>query len=868
MEEKIKPTGLGFHVKVIFLFIAFASYIALELSLNLLLIELYAQPAHNIFVENVESILRLDLFGRTLSSFGIALAIITFLPINRLIPNLNRNDIKNNTTRKIALKRKKKHLHIASYITHPLIFLLLWLMLIPSLRILVETVVHSRSNDNKLNAVRAVIYKEGYLSGVIKIQNFDQFNVLINDSDRRDLVVALIPSLAYFSTHFNRLIEQNMEKLADNFLSSHQSKRFIEKGLPKLRAFDDLYLQERQLYLQTDNRYQIAVQRLTNHQSINEEQRQIISRVNDLLHALWNNYVRQHDNARNEFRELSKNQSLRDDHHRFKKRYRAKRCDTRCKDQINIEHANYFNNLTYKNGKSLGIRVLPEHIFFGALGTEARILAMLTRGREHWLRLVYAVGEYEEYEEFVKSEEARKLLIKKFEENGLSLGSDWQINNTQAIYHVLLNKYQQQAANIWQEYQQKSQFKITEKGLDRIAFATHDIIQQQAKLALDDFYIDDFSPSMAERTIQEKWLAQQNNISFIRMLSSTAAVGAFAPGGILFDIGNNAVKLALILPISVLLSFIAIFMLFMKFAVYLWKTSLPYFVVLVIAMSLVLVVPVFQSVTQDDTYGDMMSAFAKDFNQNDVWESVKTSSFGFLLDIENGLYQNYRNIPFVKSVSEVIFKQPKTQHEPNSIDEQLFHFIGGYDDIFNSQLSWLGSALLPSFIGAQDIHQFDANITLLKRNHNIGAFMGVNLKNQNVDKITLPNFLGHTDLGLLAEQRFFYQPDLSQLASTFVSSYEDGDYLLSLANGTFLRESAIQKVERALVEVLNQQPKLLNTLNNLVSKGFKNLVLIQMNNTEKYQCYYSPTINSITLAEAINNSSFNLKTIKNCQGTF
>ncbi|WP_448547549.1 hypothetical protein [Thalassotalea fusca] len=874
MEEAVKQSRMAFHAKVIFLFVAFAVYVGLELSLNVLLIDLYALPVEKVFVEHAESVARLDLFGRSLSSFGLALAIYTFLPRklksrfkfqSQTIDTVHPQHI--STTQRIRLFI----ISIANAGITILSIIVIWLLLIPSIRVGIESWVHSRTGEQKLSAVRAIVYKEGYLAGRIKIADFDEFNAIVQDEDRRDLVVALIPSLAYFSKNFNQMIEQNMEKLADAFLSNNQTQRFTQNGLPKLRQFDDLYRQELQLYHKANSDYQKAIHRLENDNAILNEQRELIASVNTQLQSRWDTYAQLYGSARSSFKQLSKDKSLRKAHHKFKDQHRARGCNTACKRRVEEAHADYLNSITYQNGQGLGIKVLPEHVIFTVLGTEERILSMLRQGREHWLKLVYGVGEHEKFDEFVVSEEARVQLIKMFKEKGVELPSNWQTHDVNAITKILRDKYEQQANQVWQKYQRDSRFDITDVGLDRIGFATHDTIKRMAQQTLGQYYINDFSPGLSETTYEKKWLAEQDNISFIRMITSTAAAAAFAPGGSLYDIGNDAVKLAVILPFSVVLSFVAICALFFKFGYYLYHNSVTYLVALVTMGVLIIGLPVINSVSKEGTYGEMMSAFAEDFNKNEPLEYTKTTLFGFVLDVENGIFEKYRGLSFINHIASQIFNQYREDPATGELvvrkpKNDFFKVMNRYDDVFFEHFSWLPSAVAPSFFGMSEVRQYDANITVLKRDHSIGAFLGVYLNNDKVTRVAMPNFLANKDLGLLAEQRFFYNPDLTSIANTFIGSYEDGDYLLNLANGTVMRESAKNKIEKAMVKLINKQPGLLNSLNKLQASGLKNLVLVQLNRSENYQCFSVPTINSVSFAKAIAEQSLSFQPIDNCRG--
>lgn len=136
-----------------------------------------------------------------------------------------------------------------SLVVKGLAFLLLWVALVPSLRLFVDGWAHATSSDAKLSAVRAIAYREAYLNDLVEIDRFDEFNAIASDEARRDLVIALLPSLAFSSTGFNALIERNVEAMADTLLSNRQKSQFAKEGLPRLREFDALYQSELRLYM-------------------------------------------------------------------------------------------------------------------------------------------------------------------------------------------------------------------------------------------------------------------------------------------------------------------------------------------------------------------------------------------------------------------------------------------------------------------------------------------------------------------------------------------------------------------------------------------------------------------------------------------
>ncbi|MBA6364664.1 hypothetical protein H4J42_13020, partial [Colwellia sp. BRX8-8] len=714
----------SFHGKVILLIAIFVIYIGLELSVNLLLIDVYSKPLSIIFGSYEYAANKLELFGRVLTGFGLALTFISFIPVDKL-----------------PLKKAK-------WVVKPLVFMLMWLMIIPTLRLVVDGFIHNTTNVDKLSAVRAIVYKEGYLANRLAIKDFDEFNAIAKDPERKDLVVALIPSLAYFSSSFNGLIERNTESIAEAFLSNKQSQKFTQDGLPLLRKFDALYKGELQQYKTADVSYAVALNKLKDKEAITAEKNSLITSVNSGVQNHWNSYISQFELAGNFLDDIAKNQSLREAHHKFKDRYRSSRCDTQCRGNVNQEHANYFNHITYENGRGLGVHVLPEHIFYSVLGTQERIELMLEKGRKHWLKLVYGVDEEENIEQYIASGNARKFAIKHLKEKGIVVPDTWQFSDTMIIEQKIISRYQKQADTVWITYRKNSQFDISDIGLDRFGFATHPVVEKHARATLRQFYIEDFSPGLPEKPYLDKWLAQQNNISFIRMVTSTAATAAFSPGGVLYDIGNDAVKLSVIPPLSIGLSFLAIFLLFGKLGYYLVRSnSYGYFAIVVIAVGLIFILPTYQSVSNPNSYHKMMAAFSQEFQKGNDKEQKKSSAFGYALDLENGLFANYKDLPFVKSVGQELgigSKQGSRQNNLSETEEYSSYernsFIRGlraYDNAFYHVFDWIPA----KFNTGNIVQAFDANVTILKRDQTIGAFLGVYFDGEKVKEVKMPNFL-------------------------------------------------------------------------------------------------------------------------------
>lgn len=855
MENRQLTNSVGHHARIIAVFILFSIYVLLELSLNLTLVDLYSRPMDEVFGPYFQVASDVELFGRILSSFGIALVIIGFVPVGRA------DNIASTATGLSAARRRT-----ARRLFRFVLFLAIWAALVPSLRLAVDGWVNVTSNEKKLNAVRAVIYKEAYQRNDIRHDGLEQLDTLAADTSRRDLVMALIPSLVYYSYGFNKLVERNTEALTDTFMQNNQKQIFAEQGLPRLRDFDRLYQQELKQYQQASAAYTQALRAMNSTTELSRQTDNLIKQTNDFLLQHWNRYADSYEAADKQFKGFGDIRALRQTHHKFKDRHNSSKCNSTCRQQVKEENAHHLNGIIYE-GKRLDIKVLPDDTMFSILGTAERIEFMLTQGRKRWLRQAFGVNEEETFEQFIQTDSARGLAIDFLKKQDVLLPDSWQFSNTEAIAASVKNSLEARVSKGWQDYLAKSTFAIPQSGLDRIAFAGHPNVQKQARQQLQQFYIADFAPGLPESVYINKWLAQQNNISFIRMVTSTAMDAAFSPGGLLFDIGNQAVHLSVILPLSITLSFFAIVGLLIKFGRYLWPENKLYFGILSIFVAMFFVMPIVSSMTKADSYSNVMAGLTETFGSESKAEYAKTAVFARFLDMENGLYSTYRNLPFVSVVKQQLFS---AKHDETGDDEAsqrrddagLLSVVRRYDTLFYRLFNWI-----PSLLSIGEINKpFDANLLVLSRDFNVGVFMGLYLDDAKVDKVVLPNFMPDTDLGLVLDQKIFLKTNKVDLARDFVSGFDNPQYWMSVADMSYLKQSVLNKMEQRLPTLLNRHPGFVQSLADSSKSGFSNILIIKDKTNKVMRCMAVPALSIRQLQRAVFNNQFPAKTLQNCKG--
>jgi hypothetical protein len=836
---------LAKHAKLFFLFAAFCLYALLELSLNLLLIDTYSQPLETVMTQEANFASSLELFGRILSGFGLALALVSFL--NPALFNIAGEQ---ESTHQNRINKQGK------WIVRPLCFVLIWAIMVPFLRITVEGFVDNTSNDKKLAAVRAIVYKEAYLSNAVQIEGFPEFDDIANDPARKDLFVALIPSLAFFSSGFNSLIESNLEGMANHQLLNRQEKMFLEQAVPKIRAFDSLFNSEYERYKKASSEYFEIANQEKNFALLEQQRIALLNKANDSVNANWQLYIERLKTVENYNKQYTTSTNIRDLYRKHRKRYRSSKCDPSCMDQQQQLFATYMNNLTFEDGTSFGIYLEAEEVSLTKIFKSADSLEFIfERGRKRLIQMAFDLNDESTYETYIASDNARKIAVRSIQESGYAISDDLQLDDNATLREVIAQQYRGKAQAIWAQYIADSSFKFDSPGLGRITFAKQAVVIDASKRMLgQDFYLPIFTPGLSTSEYQKVWLDNQDNISFIKMVTSTASAAAFSPGGAMFELGNDAVTLAVIPPVSIAASLLAIIMLFTKISIYYWRKHKAYFVIAIIAGCVALVLPIASSFMSDKSYHGMMARFSKEIGTIDTFDSVFTQAFGYVLDAETGLYKQYRGIDFVKLVDTALRNSNMGQTSESTSLRRL-------DDTLTETFNFL-----PSLLGTgRVVEPFDANITILKQDMNVGAYMGLRLKEQQVESVKMPNFLAQSDLGLLFEQKVFFNPDWESLSIEFLNNANDPQYWIKVANGQLAKQSAKAMLEGRMASYLNSSPKSLKAIIDLAKQNKRNILLLQLEQSDNYRCFVLENIDASMVVNLIQGQYNRYQEITNCR---
>lgn len=855
------------HLKYCLLLAGVFMYIGLELSLNFSLIDIYSQPLEEVFTQHADAVGRLDLYARGLSALALALFIIPFIPLPGALSVEQVKYSETEPNNRGSFSSIWRGVFSTRLLPKAFIFVAVWLALVPALRLVIDGVVDSQASaEMRLSSVRAVIFKEGYAAGAIEIENGQSFNTLVEDETRRNLLIATIPSLAYYSSSFNRLIEQNLDNMAASYMKGAQEADFDKYGLPRLEAFDELYEQEWQQYKQAKREYLSASAKVKDNTAIANEVREHLSAINSWLVGYWNHYrTMSSEKHQDVYAGLANLPNIQASHKAFKAQFDASDCDAACKEKVKIAQADALNNFKFSSGDGLEIFVKPEHIDFedtwGFYNVTARLEEIFRKGRQAWLDDTYGFAGFDTVDEFRATDKFRKRAILVLKERGIELPPDWQLNQTR----ILAEKVKQQsqveaqaaAKAVWLEYISASKLKIEATTLDRIDFANHPAIVSVERDMLGEFYVEGSSLALSRDDYKNAWLKQQDNISFIRLITSTAAVAAFSPGGALYEMGEDAFRLAIILPAIIALSVFTILAMCGRVVGYFFRRNWYYCTVSGVVFILLLLAPAI--LNDDRIYRSSMSEFAKNLPKENKLEQALYPLYGDFLDYNLSLINHYHDLAFFSDVR-LGEATPGKYQQSAVFGGQVVSAIEKFDNWAVERLSWVPDLLL-----SPEQNHYDLHIALLRRDKSIGVYMGVELDGNKVTGVKLPNFLADSDLGVLLEQRFFYQPDRVQLAMKFVKDYNDENVLFDIASGKFGKENAIAKIERRLIKLFNQRPLLLTAMLRTQEIGHKNLFLIQTSADEDYHCFSAPTIDVSSISEIIAQKNIVNNKIENCR---
>ena len=808
-------------LKFFLIFLLLLAYILLELNFNIVLVALYSQPLAEVFGQYQHLASDVELAGRMLTSFGLALSLITLIP-RRFFACQKVTNPNLKTT--------------SSWTLRVFVFAILWALLVPSLRLVVDASVHQSSNQDKLNAIRAVLFKEALNRNMIEFDGSKALSDVAKNAEQRQLLVALIPSLAYFSPTINQFIQDKTEDIAVNFMENEQEGAFLKNARPLLKRLKKEHQTEWSLYQQAQKDAANASVKINTFAKLKRLTEQKQAQAIDSIHHDWLLYQREMDLARDYVEPLA-NQA----YSAFKtqqKRYQRSSCKSECRTSINRAWT-----IEMEKAADLSFPQDMKWFYKTMFNVKDTFRLRLKRGREARIMQHFGVTEDIEYEDFIKTPKQQKKGVANLQKEGINVPNNWIVEDVLTLQQAIKQKYSQAATAAWKNYEQKSRFDLQNKQLDKIAFANTASIKDSQRKALGRFYYPSFQIYHSERQVYNVWKKSLSNISFIRMLTGAATEATFSPGGTFYELGIDAVKFSVVPPISIILSMLAILALVFKYLYYLWSKKVHRGIIslLTLAALSLIVIPIINAVNGPNSYTKMMYSFAENTTEINQVEKVFTTLFGSILDVESLLYEQRYHFPIYPLYSGFDQLLNPSNNQVNTYSGYLQDFaLRQYDDQFNHLFTHL-----PERLGfGASMAPYDFNLTVYKRDQKLGLYMGLHQTKGHITHVTIPNIFTHNDIGFLLNQKIFFQPNYANLLLEYAHNARDPEYWLNLSTGKAGKENLLSVMERQLVFLLNNnQHNYGKLIQQSLQQGYQNLLLIQRSTGSSYDCYQLPTLN-------------------------
>lgn len=840
-----------FQLKLIAILCFFAGYIWLEINLNAALVLLYSESLNNVFGQYSTVAHDIELFGRIITSFGLALTLVTFVPDTWFHWARKEED-----TTPLPLK--------AVWLYRPIAFVALWIVLVPFLRLVVDTAVYESSNTDKLSAIRAVVFKEAYSRNMIEFAASKSLTDVVKDEKQRKLVIALIPSLAYFSPSVKQLIQDRTEDLAISFMESEQESAFIKEANPLIQQNISFRNKEWAFYKKAQQDFSSQEDKVGSFVKLKKLTDTKQKEVSQRVHNIWNSFNKDRQNAYDYIEPFITHYYNKE----FKpdlKKYHRSSCDSRCKNNLNNQWSQKIKGLyTEVNGKRVFFDLVidaDEKWLSGKYNKKDSFRIKLKNSRNRYLSKLYGVPIDIEYEAFVAHTSTTELIVNILAKDNIKLPKSWTINDAITLKSAIKAKYKVLADLAWVNYEKASLLDIKNHNLGKLSFNKHDALHQWYRKNLGRFYYQGYQVYHSGDEVYNRWQANIDNLNFIRMLTDTAASVAFAPGGTFYQLGIEAVKFSVIPPISIVLSFIAIFALIIKFLIYLKHNDAKLKASIIVGLVFVFVAfPLIKNVTSPTSFFNIMDEFSQKTTSIKSSDHLFSQVFGISLDIESFVYQFQQSSGAGISLSSIA----KLSKSLSRDELSNYAFFRRYDNWFNQTFDFV-----PKLIGVGDSKPpYDFNLTVYKRNLNLGFYVGLQYDKGQVTKVTIPNVLANTDAGFLLDQKLFYKPNYSQLFTEYVMSIGDVDYWLSVSDPDYARQSMLSTVEQKALKLFQAESG--SNYSRLIAKSLKNnnhnLLLIQQQQGSKFDCYELPQLSIVNLLDGFSGNAFPDASKFQCKG--
>jgi hypothetical protein len=836
------------------LLVVIAIYASLELILNYLLVETYENSALALFSEKQDRVVQIGFFGRILSGFGLTLLIFGVVGGALRWFNIYRPELASQGTSRTLGKLAK-----------PLMFVCVWGTLIIGIEVFVDVAAARSSAEAKLGATRAVIFREAYRSGQITFESAPQMDAFLEDEINRKISIALIPSLAYFSDKFKNQIRDQLENIVANNVEQNRRKEYLEKVPQILRTIEQTARNEVAAFQGFDKAMTAANKKLSSG-AIQSEYQGVMKSISDERRRLWRHF-RTETNADN-MGELADKVAIEIFSGNFDARKRMRKCEKR-KDQaciqaekqrhreyiqshgLNWESWEYWNETSF--WRSLGQLVTLPVAYTSCL-TEVIGRVITSEGKqkcESTIRAISAENEkaLEQRKKYLsqkyglplntnepgfqKADYVARELGKHVSELGYELGSEWRRADSGHLLNQIETRFKNAREIAIRTYHKQSRFDF-EYGAFRNAgdLVKHPSMTKFYRSRLGEYFFEGYLPFKNDKWLDEAAFYHEwsktvpTSLEYVKLFSDES-MGAFESGGAFYQLGKDSVAFAIIPPVSIVLSALAVFGLFFKlinkfvFSV-VASSRRALSVIAVITLLIITIATSKAAILLDQETsgaGVSLSLFGSDIEQ--PW-SEQAIGFGLALDLERAVYE-------VAS---------KKNNDASTILEWLstedMKVIIEKEKKFRAKVSKL---LLKD-------SRYDLSVSVFDKERRMAysLAMGFDDKDQ-VNRIKIPNFFANTEFGRFLEIPLFFSPNYKSLLLESAMNAADVEFWLDIHSGSLVRESAMERIEKSLLA------RLKGTGNDNFPIQFEgkpvtqgNLLAFRSDSSDSYKCIYMESI--------------------------
>lgn len=791
------------------------AYMWVEVSLNTVLVQLYASGLETLVGEYAELAEHVELIGRIVSGFGLALAVATAIPKNMLALNIAP--------------------FVGAFSRRFVVFMLLWIVSVPALRITVDQLVISTSPETKLAAVRSLLFKEVLDRQMVIFDRAEAMNSIVADDERRKLLVALLPSLALMSTAVDSTIAAQTENMMVTLMERDQEAYFNSKIFPLYEQARAQYDKELKHYLATQKAMAKIRQNFTGPSAFKREFGELQRKIDAQLAQEWLVYQQGFDNDAEFVEPLVKRYV--EVYRGQVQRLRKKSCDSNCVDALRQQWHDYMQN-EIDSGRIAGLRLLSlddepwlYHKYLAGITRSFR--AKLQDARIAYLEHRYPFDDDLDQHEFVAQAAIKQIVVQVAREQGYKVSATWLRSDSTPIRRSLQERARVEIDKTWRQYQATSKLKFSNRNMDKIDIAKHSSTRAMFKQILKEHYYSSYQHTTGREHLFKRWVASLDNANFVRMLTDATAQSAFAPGGMFYQIGSDAVRLSFIPPVAITASLFAIFSLLFQFgrASYQSNRVIGFSYFSVIGIGIVLIGTV--GINHRNSYAMAMNEFIKQTvvqtAEPSVLDKATATLLGGIIDIEEWLL-HVTGGQGLTALSSLVDTQAQSER-PNKV-YRTFEQTQRFDQLARDLVVISGQVEVP----------YDFNVAVIKRDERMGFYAGLNYGSDGqLEEVALPNILASKEVGYLLDQKWFLKPNPAQDALLLLQNYDsmEGWKEIKHMGRVSIRELLEQRALTVMQQSNNPQIK---RIHNTDRERYNSLIFVQRGNGSVYECFQMPPL--------------------------